>query len=67
MPERIAMGDVIIRRGKPADVEPAVTVWLAATAARREGLKLVTVFAVPYAVSSPVLVTLESDHPSPVP
>jgi ribosomal protein S18 acetylase RimI-like enzyme len=39
MLERIAMGDVIIRRGKPADFEPAVTVWLAATAARREGLK----------------------------
>jgi ribosomal protein S18 acetylase RimI-like enzyme len=29
--------DTLIRQGEPADVEPAVAVWLAATAARREG------------------------------
>ena len=32
------MGDVTIRRGGPADVEPAVAVWLAANTARRAGL-----------------------------
>ena len=32
------MGDLIIRRGEPADVEPAVAVWLAANSARRKGL-----------------------------
>ena len=32
------MGDPIIRRGEPADVEPAVAVWLAANSARRKGL-----------------------------
>ena len=34
------MGDAIIRRGAPADVEPAVAVWLAANTARRDGLPL---------------------------
>lgn len=32
------MGDAVIRHGGPADVEPAVAVWLAANSARREGL-----------------------------
>lgn len=32
------MGDVVIRRGGPEDVEPAVAVWLAANTARRDGL-----------------------------
>jgi ribosomal protein S18 acetylase RimI-like enzyme len=36
--ERFAMDDLIIRRGEPADVEPAVAVWLAANSARRKGL-----------------------------
>jgi ribosomal protein S18 acetylase RimI-like enzyme len=31
------MGDAEIRHGKPADVEPAVAVWLAANTARRGG------------------------------
>ena len=34
------MGDVVIRRGGPEDVEPAVAVWLAANTARRDGLPL---------------------------
>jgi ribosomal protein S18 acetylase RimI-like enzyme len=32
------LGDVVIRRGGPEDVEPAVAVWLAANTARRDGL-----------------------------
>lgn len=36
--ERSTLGDVLIRRGGPADVEPAVAVWLAANTARRDGL-----------------------------
>jgi ribosomal protein S18 acetylase RimI-like enzyme len=32
------MGEAVIRHGGPADVEPAVAVWLAANRARREGL-----------------------------
>lgn len=32
------MDDVLIRRGGPADVEPAVAVWLAANTARKVGL-----------------------------
>jgi ribosomal protein S18 acetylase RimI-like enzyme len=31
------MGEGMIRRGRPADVEPAVAVWLAANTARRGG------------------------------
>jgi|SRR5215203_4726548 len=36
--EDSAMDEAMIRRGGPADVEPAVAVWLAANTARREGL-----------------------------
>ena len=32
------MGDAVIRYGRPADVESAVAVWLAANSARRDGL-----------------------------
>ena len=32
------MYETLIRRGEPADVEPAVGVWFAANSARREGL-----------------------------
>jgi hypothetical protein len=39
MRERFAMGDPIIRRGEPADFEPAVAVWLADNSARRKGSK----------------------------
>ena len=33
------MCETLIRHGEPADVEPAVAVWLAASAARRGGLR----------------------------
>ena len=32
------MGDAVIRRSGPEDVEPAVAVWLAANTARRDGM-----------------------------
>ena len=38
MRERFTVSEVVIRRGGPEDVEPAVAVWLAANAARRHGL-----------------------------
>jgi ribosomal protein S18 acetylase RimI-like enzyme len=38
MRERSGMGNVVIRRGGPADGEPAVAVCLAANTARRDGL-----------------------------
>jgi hypothetical protein len=32
------LDDLVIRRGGPDDVEPAVAVWLEANTARRDGL-----------------------------